>query len=119
MSAFVFFKTSILSFIFLLQSNVPVLWELPSAQSTPVGIAIYSLLIIQALRPDRLLSCAHRLVFAVFGQGFMEAARANLDLGAVVEHEIKADTPILLCATPVNCSRMYWLEFPLIYSGSN
>lgn len=88
--------------IVVLQSEVPVLWELPSAQSTPVVLAIYSLLVIQALRPDRLLACAHRLVYAVFGQGFMEAARTNLDLGAVVEQEIKADTPVLLCATPVS-----------------
>lgn len=77
------------------------MWELPAAQTTPVGTAIYSLLLIQALRPDRLLACAHMLVFAVFGQGFMDATRSNLDLGPLVEQEIKANVPVLLCATPV------------------
>lgn len=71
------------------------------AQLTPVGTAIYSLLLIQALRPDRILACAHMLVCAVFGQNFMDATRANLDLGPIVEQEIKPNAPVLLCATPV------------------
>lgn len=84
-----------------MQIEVPVLWELPPTQSTPVGTAIYGLLLIQALRPDRLLACSHILVAAVFGQTFTEAARAHLDLGSIVEQEIKAGVPVLLCATPV------------------
>ncbi|EUB63753.1 Cytoplasmic dynein 1 heavy chain [Echinococcus granulosus] len=82
------------------ETEVPTLWELSAAQATPVGTAIHSLLLIQALRPDRLLACAHMLVFAVFGQSFMDATRANLDLGSLVEQEIKANVPVLLCATP-------------------
>uniref|UniRef100_A0A5K3FEA9 Dynein heavy chain, cytoplasmic n=2 Tax=Mesocestoides corti TaxID=53468 RepID=A0A5K3FEA9_MESCO len=82
------------------EADVPTLWEIPASHSTPVVIAIHSLLLIQALRPDRLLACAHMLVFAVFGQNFMDAARAHLDLGPIVEQEIKASVPVLLCATP-------------------
>ncbi|VDN96525.1 unnamed protein product [Rodentolepis nana] len=82
------------------ETGVPTLWELPSAEANPIGTAIYSLLLIQALRPDRLLACAHILVGAVFGQAFMDTARSNLDLGPIVEQEIKANIPVLLCATP-------------------
>lgn len=104
------------------ETEVPTLWELPAAQVTPIGTAIYSLLLIQALRPDRLLACAHMLIYSVFGQTFMDTARANLDLGPIVEQEIKAGIPVLLCATPVrvyllstDCSSVCELNFNLTY----
>ncbi|BHF62050.1 Cytoplasmic dynein 1 heavy chain 1 [Sparganum proliferum] len=81
------------------ETEVPVLWEMTApAAGSPVSTAVYSLLLIQALRPDRLLACCHMLVSSVLGQTFMESARAHLDLGHIVENEIKASVPVLLCA---------------------
>ncbi len=58
------------------------------------------LLLIQALRPDRLLAASHKFVAAVFGDSFMPEAEKVLDLGAVVEKEVASSTPILLCSAP-------------------
>uniref|UniRef100_A0A0X3P013 Dynein heavy chain, cytoplasmic n=1 Tax=Schistocephalus solidus TaxID=70667 RepID=A0A0X3P013_SCHSO len=80
------------------ETEVPVLWEMPASAGSPVSTAVYSLLLIQALRPDRLLACCHILVSSVFGQTFMESARAHLDFGQIVENELKASVPVLLCA---------------------
>ncbi|VDL93852.1 unnamed protein product, partial [Schistocephalus solidus] len=75
------------------ETEVPVLWEMPASAGSPVSTAVYSLLLIQALRPDRLLACCHILVSSVFGQTFMESARAHLDFGQIVENELKASVP--------------------------
>lgn len=66
----------------------------------PVGQLIYHLLVIQALRPDRLLSAAHMLVSLVMGETFMPQAEKVLDLANIVEKEVKALNPILFCAVP-------------------
>ena len=75
------------------------LWNEESPLS-PVGQAMYRLLVIQAFRPDRLLASAHRVVAAALGEEFMAAAAGTLDLAGVVEREITASTPILMCSVP-------------------
>ncbi|KAF8560528.1 hypothetical protein P879_02533 [Paragonimus westermani] len=85
------------------ENEVPVLWEAPTEATQPswftvVQTSMYNLLLIQAFRSDRLLASAHRLVAATFGDTFMEEARGHLDLLTIVEQEIHANMPILLCA---------------------
>lgn len=53
-----------------------------------IGSTVYKMLIVQALRPDRLLAAAHQFVHAVLGSGFLQADGQELDLGNIVEHEV-------------------------------
>jgi len=54
----------------------------------PIGLTVYKMLLIQALRPDRLLAAANQFVQAVLGTKFMQAAGQELDLGGIVENEV-------------------------------
>uniref|UniRef100_A0A914WXS1 AAA+ ATPase domain-containing protein n=1 Tax=Plectus sambesii TaxID=2011161 RepID=A0A914WXS1_9BILA len=81
------------------ENNVAKLWQ----EKTPlskIGSAVYGLLVVQALRPDRWLASAHIFVSAVFGNDFMLQAQAVLDLNKAVDLEVKANTPVLLCSVP-------------------
>ncbi|VEL14323.1 unnamed protein product [Protopolystoma xenopodis] len=87
------------------ETEVPILWDVvPSISQTShlsnIVTALHSLLIIQALRPDRLIASTHRLIMAALGENFMDMARRHLDLAGIVENEIKPSVPILLCAAP-------------------
>ncbi|XP_004348847.1 dynein heavy chain [Capsaspora owczarzaki ATCC 30864] len=59
-----------------------------------------NLLLVRALRPDRLVSASYHFVSSVFGDDFMQIAERDVDLANVVEREVKANTPILLCSVP-------------------
>jgi len=65
-----------------------------------VGKAVYRMLVTQALRQDRLLAAAQQFVTAVFGASFMQEAVQQLNLADVIDNEIKASTPILMCSAP-------------------
>nr|XP_018911901.1 PREDICTED: dynein heavy chain, cytoplasmic [Bemisia tabaci] len=78
---------------------VPVLWEEEKPLS-PITVAMYQLLIIQTFRGDRVIAAAQIFVSAVLGEHFMFAAEKELDLGAIVENEIQANAPVLLCSVP-------------------
>ncbi|CAH8501365.1 unnamed protein product [Schistosoma guineensis] len=83
------------------EADVPELWEAPNSPNDWFGVVrnqLYSLLLIQAFRPDRILAAAHLFVITCFGQNFMESARGHLELMSIVEHEIRANIPVLLCA---------------------
>jgi dynein heavy chain 1 len=81
------------------EQDVPVLWDDEKPMSA-VCKAVHRMLVTQMFRPDRLLASAQQFVSAVFGAGFMQAAEQQLDLADIVEHEIKSNTPILMCAVP-------------------
>lgn len=53
-----------------------------------IGKSVFSMLLIQAVRPDRLLAASHRFVDAVMGAQFMPDAEKVLDLDTVVENEV-------------------------------
>ena len=53
-----------------------------------VGHTVYTLLVIQAFRPDRLTSAAQMFVNSVMGSSFMHDAETELDLGNIVENEV-------------------------------
>ncbi|XP_021916201.1 dynein heavy chain, cytoplasmic isoform X2 [Zootermopsis nevadensis] len=78
---------------------VPQLWE-EEKQLSPIGSAMYQLLIIQAFRPDRVIAAAQLFVSSVLGEDFMPAAEKELDLAASVETELRANVPALLCSVP-------------------
>ncbi|KFD71623.1 hypothetical protein M514_05338 [Trichuris suis] len=80
------------------ENSCPTLWD--SNGLPEVGAAIYRLLLIQALRPDRFLSAAHSFVNAVFGESFMSSASSVMDLRRIVEHEVTSAVPLLLCSVP-------------------
>ncbi|XP_077296363.1 dynein heavy chain, cytoplasmic isoform X2 [Arctopsyche grandis] len=73
---------------------VPVLWDNPS----PIAANMYQLLIIQAFRPDRVIAAAQQLVAAVLGATFMPKAERELDLASIVDRDLSAATPALLCS---------------------
>ncbi|XP_064484606.1 dynein heavy chain, cytoplasmic-like isoform X2 [Ornithodoros turicata] len=79
---------------------VPELWEEGSKAMTHVGTAMHQLLLIQAFRPDRIIAQGHQVVSTVLGHEFMTSAETELDLAAIVDNEIKANTPILMCSVP-------------------
>lgn len=77
--------------------GVPTLWD---GNPSQIGDAIRQLIIIQALRPDRIPAMTEVFVRAVLGSRFTEIAETNVNLGDIVEREIKASTPVLLCSAP-------------------
>ena len=52
------------------------------------GQAVHQLLVIQALRPDRMLAMSHKVVQTILGENFMHDAEQGLDLASVVENEV-------------------------------
>lgn len=81
------------------EMDVPSLWD-ENHQSTPVECAIRKLLIIQALRPDRVPAMIDIFVRSVLSSNFADSAETDVQLGPIVEKEIKASTPVLLCSAP-------------------
>ncbi|CAB4007938.1 Cytoplasmic dynein 1 heavy chain 1, partial [Paramuricea clavata] len=81
------------------ENNVPVCWE-SNVELSPLGNSLYQLLVVQAFRPDRVLTMVHKVVETVFGQSFLRASEQELDLAFIVEKEIKSNTPILMCSVP-------------------
>ncbi|XP_031685072.1 cytoplasmic dynein 1 heavy chain 1 isoform X2 [Oncorhynchus kisutch] len=79
--------------------SVPYLWT-EEKQSTSIGQAVHQLLLIQAFRPDRMLAMAHIFVSKVLGDTFMAIIEQPLDLGNIVESEVKPSTPVLMCSVP-------------------
>lgn len=53
-----------------------------------IGKAVNGLLIVQAMRPDRLTSMARIFVEKVLGTSFAHAADKELDLAEIVESEV-------------------------------
>ncbi|GBM53740.1 Dynein heavy chain, cytoplasmic [Araneus ventricosus] len=81
------------------EQDVPVLWS-DEKPLTPIGTAMHELLVTQAFRPDRVIAKAHQVVSAVLGQSFLAEAEVELDLGSIVENEVKSNTPVLMCSVP-------------------
>lgn len=86
--------------------NVPTLWTVQTQAQTQQTVsavdscvdAMRKLIVIQALRPDRIPAMTKIFVQSVLGPKFVEAAETDVRLDRVVEREIKSSTPILLCS---------------------
>ncbi|XP_052769398.1 cytoplasmic dynein 1 heavy chain 1-like isoform X2 [Mya arenaria] len=81
------------------ETNIPQMWT-EDRELSAVGKAVNGMLVVQALRPDRLTSMARIFVEKVLGTTFAHAADKELDLGGIVESDIKASTPVLMCSVP-------------------
>ncbi|XP_054005626.1 dynein heavy chain, cytoplasmic isoform X1 [Hylaeus anthracinus] len=81
------------------ETCVPKLWD-EEKPLTPIGTSMHQLLVIQAFRPDRVIAAATLVVTSALGESFMAAAEAELDFASVVENELKATVPALLCSVP-------------------
>ncbi|KAJ7386556.1 Cytoplasmic dynein 1 heavy chain 1 [Desmophyllum pertusum] len=81
------------------ERSVPICWDSELSLSNH-GQVVHQLLVIQALRPDRLLAMGQKVVATILGENFMHDAEQGLDLASVVEHEVKASTPMLMCSVP-------------------
>jgi len=84
------------------ESSVPEVWNEPAtAPLSDIGRAMKSLMMIKAFRPDRLIAAAEHFVTKVFGDAeFLQQSERMLDLAHIVEIEMKANTPILMCSVP-------------------
>ena len=80
--------------------NVPELWTVPPSGISEVGVALNRLLIIQALRPDRILPSASLYTNSVFGESIIQELEREPDLPEIVKSEVKPTTPILFCSMP-------------------
>lgn len=81
------------------ETCVPVIWDAEKPLSA-IAQAMMKLLVIQAVRPDRVIAAGHQLVDAVLSESFMPAGERELDLGKIVDTEVKGGTPVLLCSAP-------------------
>ncbi len=78
---------------------VPAIWA-PDKSLSAISMAMMKLLVIQAVRPDRVIAAGHQLVDAVFGHSFIPAGEEELDLAKIVDIDVKGATPVLLCSAP-------------------
>jgi len=81
------------------ENDIPECWKAETKLS-PIGITVHQLLVIQAFRPDKLLAMASKVVAGILGTEFTHHAEQELDLASVIEKEVKASTPVLLCSVP-------------------
>ncbi|KAG8185039.1 hypothetical protein JTE90_017062 [Oedothorax gibbosus] len=81
------------------EQDVPVLWS-DDKPLTTIGVSMHQLLVTQAFRPDRVIAKALQVVSTVLGEKFLTEAEVELDLGTVVENEVKSNTPVLMCSVP-------------------
>jgi len=85
----------------------PELVEIPSClqswDESKVGkcqVAMYKVLLIQALRPDRLPAASLQFVATCLGQDFVKVAEREPDMADVIENQVESGTPILMCSVP-------------------
>ena len=55
----------------------------------PIGKAVNGLLLIHALRPDRLIAMARLFIEKVLGTEFMHVTTKELDLAGICENEVR------------------------------
>jgi len=63
-------------------------------------LSMYKVLLIQALRPDRLPAASHQFVGTCLGQDFVKVAEREPDMADVIENQIESGTPVLMCSVP-------------------
>ncbi|XP_071963522.1 cytoplasmic dynein 1 heavy chain 1-like [Antedon mediterranea] len=79
------------------EHSVPMCWK-EVVPFSGIGQALHRLLVIQAFRPDRLLSACQMFIISVFGDQYLHSSEQNMDMANVIEKDCKASTPILMCS---------------------
>jgi len=80
------------------EAMIPSYLTVTQATAEPVRSRFEKIFLIQALRPDRLLTALYSLVEDIFGTDFH--INAELNLTHIIQKEINCNTPILLCSVP-------------------
>ncbi|CEF66963.1 Dynein heavy chain, cytoplasmic [Strongyloides ratti] len=78
------------------ETSTPEVYE-TAEPLTDIGKAVYNLLLIHAMRPDRVVASSHLLVCSGFGSEFMQQDKV-VNLREIVENEVQCKVPILLCS---------------------
>ncbi|BES93792.1 dynein heavy chain [Nesidiocoris tenuis] len=78
---------------------VPNLWHEDKPVSS-IARAMNRLLLIQAVRPDRVVAAAQLFVGSVLGEAFMQSAEREVNLASITENELTCNVPALLCSVP-------------------
>lgn len=82
--------------------QLPTSWEEHLQEKTGAASAVVQafrrLVLLKALRPDRLVAGVQQVVGRAFGDGFLHAT--ELDLETIVEVETAASSPLILCSMP-------------------
>lgn len=63
-------------------------------------ISLLKLMIIQALRPEKILPAIENFVHVVFGDTLQWREQIKIDLKGLIERDSKSSIPIMLCADP-------------------
>ena len=80
--------------------EIPACLKLWDDKVTKCQVSMYKVLLIQALRPDRLPAAAHQFVGTCLGQDFVKVAERETEMADVIENQVVAGTPILMCSVP-------------------
>lgn len=80
------------------ESAIPGDWLSAADAESAIRSAALRILLLQALRPDRIMSACEGYVFAVFGETFPWRDHAKLNLQQLVENDSKSTTPIMVCS---------------------
>jgi dynein heavy chain 1 len=73
-------------------------WMSEADAASPIRNSLLKLLLLKALRPDRILSACEAYVYSVFGSNFPWRDHARLDLQQLVEKDSNAARPIIICS---------------------
>lgn len=79
------------------ETNVPTIWN-EEKPLNDTGRVVFSLLMIRAFRPDRLVSTVRMFIEKILGETFSHTAEKELNMSEVVENEVKSSTPVLMCS---------------------
>ena len=83
------------------EESVPKLWSDGGGEvMTAERKAMYELMCVYALRPDRFTAASQRFVTSVMGAAFSATSPALNLAPAVVEKEVRCGTPLLMCSAP-------------------
>ncbi|KAI6221986.1 Dynein heavy chain, cytoplasmic [Aphelenchoides besseyi] len=76
------------------EMEVPCIWE-NDEEISVIGRGLNELLVVHALRPDRLLGSIYSFISTAFGGEFMQQDKV-LDMEAIIRDEVNCKVPILL-----------------------
>ncbi|XP_055327511.1 dynein heavy chain, cytoplasmic-like [Paramacrobiotus metropolitanus] len=80
--------------------EAPEIWKEHVTNADPAFAALLKVLLTQAVRPDLVRLHLMEYVDRVFGPKMLHPEKEVLDLATIVNDQVKAQTPIMLCSKP-------------------
>ena len=77
---------------------LPMDWLTASDKLKPIRVALLRVLLMQALRPDRIMAAFELYVYATLGDHFPWREHARLNLQEIVERDSRSNMPIMVCS---------------------